>query len=111
VSGEKGDTMQDAESTSPGLDAAAARLDRAVAQLEARIAAALGQAKPATGGLFDHERATLAAELEAAKAREKELQAAGAEAAQALGRAIAEIRATLGEDAAADLNVSMQEEV
>ena len=40
----------------------------------------------------------VAAELDASRAREKALEAAGAEAAAALGRAIAEIRAALSRD-------------
>lgn len=76
------------------LDAAARRLERAVAQLEAR-GAVLAQRGEADG-LFDQDRAKLAAELDAARAREKDLEAAGAEASAALGRAIVEIRAALG---------------
>ena len=42
--------------------------------------------------------AQLAAELEKAKAREKELEQAGAEASAALGRAIAEIKSALANE-------------
>jgi hypothetical protein len=83
------------------LDAAITRLDRALGQLEARVAGALREVQAAAGGLFDQDRANLASELDLARSRERALEAAGAEAAQALGRAIAEIRAALGEDTAA----------
>jgi hypothetical protein len=71
------------------LDLAAKRLDRALALLEQRLAEAMTPA----GGLF--EGGDLAAELEKSKAREQALEAAGAEASAALGRAIGEIRAAL----------------
>jgi hypothetical protein len=74
------------------LDQAVKRLDRAVALLEQRMARA---APAGEAGLFDQDRARLAAELDQARAREKELEAAGAEASAALGRAIAEIQAAL----------------
>jgi hypothetical protein len=75
------------------LDLAAKRLERAIALLEQRLGDKLKQA--ADGGLFDQDRARLAAELDQARARERELEEAGAEASAALGRAISEIRAAL----------------
>ena len=51
-------------------------------------------------GLFDQDRSRLAAELDAARARERALEEAGAQASQALGRAIEEIRAALGDEPA-----------
>jgi uncharacterized membrane protein YccC len=78
------------------LDQAVKRLDRAVGQLEQRLARA---APGGDGELFDQDRARLAAELDQARAREKELEAAGAEASAALGRAIAEIQAALNPSA------------
>ncbi|HEY3947545.1 DUF4164 family protein [Phenylobacterium sp.] len=77
------------------LDLAAKRLEQAVHVLEQRLAQRLKSAGDAVGGLFDQDRAKLAAELDEARARERELEAAGAEASQALGRAIAEIRSAL----------------
>jgi ElaB/YqjD/DUF883 family membrane-anchored ribosome-binding protein len=77
------------------LELAAKRLDRAVAMLEQRLAQKLKQAGAEAGGLFDQDRAKLAAELDQARARERELEEAGAEASAALGRAILEIRAAL----------------
>ncbi len=78
------------------LDAAARRLDLALAKLESRVGGMMSNAKAEVGGLFDQDRAQLASELDAARGRERELKAAGQEAAQALDRAIAEIRSALG---------------
>jgi hypothetical protein len=75
------------------LDQAVKRLDRAVGLLEQRMKQ--GAPSGGEGGLFDQDRARLAAELDQARAREKELEIAGAEASAALGRAIAEIQAAL----------------
>jgi hypothetical protein len=85
------------------LDLAARRLERAVAQLEQRLAARASlpavEVAPAMGGdLFGGEAARLKAELDAARERERALEEAGAQASVALGRAIAEIRAALGDE-------------
>jgi len=80
------------------LEAALQRLDRALGQLELRVGVLSAEAQGGNGELFDLDRAKLAAELDAARARERELEAAGAEASAALGRAIAGIRAALGDD-------------
>lgn len=80
------------------LDLAIHRLDRALAQLEVRMATLLSEAESHNGGLFDLDRAKLAADLDAARSRERALQSAGSQASEALGRAIVEIRAALGED-------------
>ena len=77
------------------LELAAKRLDNALHVLEQRLAQRLKQAGAEAGGLFDQDRANLAAELDAARARERELEEAGAQASEALGRAIQEIRAAL----------------
>jgi hypothetical protein len=77
------------------LDLAAKRLERAIALLEQRLAVRLKAAGAEADGLFDQDRAKLAAELDLARARERELEEAGAEASAALGRAILEIRAAL----------------
>jgi hypothetical protein len=79
------------------LDAAARRLDRALSLLETRLAGRASSARAEVEGLFDLDRAKLAAELDAARGRERELQAAGQEAAVALDRAIVEIRSALGQ--------------
>ena len=75
------------------LDLAAKRLERALAALEQRLA----RPGVAAGGLFDQDPSGLAAELAAARARERELEEAGQAASEALGRAIAEIRAALAD--------------
>jgi hypothetical protein len=84
------------------LDTAMQRLDRALAQLELRVGALAAEAEGGNGELFDLDRAKLATELDAARARERELEAAGAQASEALGRAIAGIRAALGDEALED---------
>ena len=78
------------------LDHAARRLDAALAMLEQRLALRLAEAGAGADGAVDADRARLAAELDAARARERELEAAGAEASQVLDQVIAEIRAVLG---------------
>jgi hypothetical protein len=89
------------------LDLAARRLERAVAQLEHRLAAqaarpavpsAVQTAPTGAGDLFDGEALRLKAELDAARERERALEEAGEQASLALGKAIAEIRAALGDD-------------
>ena len=77
------------------LDLAAKRLERAVMMLEQRLKQRVAKAGADAGGLFDQDRANLAAQLDESRARERELEAAGAEASEALGRAILEIRDAL----------------
>jgi hypothetical protein len=78
------------------LDLAAKRLESALHVLEQRLSQRLKDAGADAGGLFDQDRAHLATQLDQAKARERELEEAGAQASVALGRAIAEIKAALG---------------
>ena len=93
---EQSRTPTDGEDESGGrIEAAAQRLDRAVALLEGRVSALSTRAEGAAGGLFDFDRSKLASELDAARARERELEAAGHEASLALGRAIDNIRSAL----------------
>lgn len=84
------------------LELAARRLERAVLSLEQRLAQRLKEAGAEAGGLFDQDRAKLAAELDQARARERELEEAGREASEALGRAIQEIRQALAAQEAAE---------
>ncbi len=94
------------------LSAAIQRLDKAVGALERRVAAraeayeaALNDARQPLRAaeeddLFDNasarsDSAHLAAELDAARARERALEEIAAEASAALGRAAAEVRAAL----------------
>ncbi|MEI7933338.1 MAG: DUF4164 family protein [Alphaproteobacteria bacterium] len=88
--------MADAEDS---IERAARRLERAVMALEKRLSRLNGEAD--AGGLFDEDRSKLASELDAARARERELAEAGAQASQALGRAICEIKAALSAKGAA----------
>lgn len=87
-----------AESDDP-IERAAKRLEKAVMRLESRLSRLNGEAD--AGGLFDEDRSRLAAELDAARGRERELAEAGEQASKALARAIAEIRAALSEQDAA----------
>jgi hypothetical protein len=77
------------------LDDAARRLDRALAALESRLSHRLAAMENRGDDLFDQDRAQLAAELDAARAREKALETDAAEPSAALGRAAAEVRAAL----------------
>ncbi len=77
------------------LDAAIKRLEHALAVLDGRVKALSGRAEGGTGGLFDFDRSQLAAELDAARSRERALEEAGAGAAEALDRAIATVREAL----------------
>lgn len=97
---------QDLPLESP-LELAVRRLEQAVALLEARLAERAAQPREdENGDLFaaapahDHaaheaEKARLAAELDAARARERALEEVAAEASAAPGRAAAEVRAAL----------------
>ena len=85
------------------IEAAASRLEKATRRLEGAVE-----------GLFDRsgdpvllrqelsammeDRARLAEQLDESLAREKELQALADEASEALGSAIAEVRAALGRE-------------
>jgi hypothetical protein len=78
------------------LEAAAQKLDRAVTMLEQRLAKRLAEAGAQAGDLFDLDRTKLAADLDAARARERELEEAAAQASEALAKAIAEIKTQIG---------------
>jgi Domain of unknown function (DUF4164) len=82
------------------IDRAIRRLDRAATLLDQRISRRVAEAGAQGGSLIDEDRARLAAELDAARSRERELEAAGDEASRALATAIAELRSALA--AAAD---------
>ena len=78
------------------LDLAARRLERALAMLEQRIQRRVADASAQSDGAVDQDRSQLAAALDTARARERELESAGEAASVALSRAISEIRAVLG---------------
>jgi hypothetical protein len=77
------------------LDLATLKLDRAISQLEVRLSRRLAAASAQAGDLFDADRTRLASDLDVARAREAELVQAAALAAEALDRAIDEIRDAL----------------
>jgi hypothetical protein len=79
------------------LDLAARRLERALAMLEQRLAQRIAEASAGAGAMLNEDRAQLAVQLDGARSRERQLEEAGAAASAALARAIAEIRAALGE--------------
>jgi Domain of unknown function (DUF4164) len=87
--------------TAPGgrLEAATTRLERALALLDQRLAKRLAEAGAQAGDLFDQDRTKLAADLDACRSRERELAEAGAQASEALTKAIAELRGQLGPEA------------
>lgn len=93
--------MSEEPDNTPGMDSALQQLEAAIDRLEGRL-----------DGLFDRlethrarereadalrvDRARLAGDLDAAKARERELQRLADEASEALGAAISEVREALG---------------
>ena len=88
--------MEAPEWTADGaLDQAVGRLNRALAVLEAKVAARASAWEDRSGDLFEEDRGRLAADLDAARARERALEEVAAEASAALGRAAAEVRAAL----------------
>jgi hypothetical protein len=76
------------------FDQAVKRLDRAISSVEQKLRSNAPQAA-ASRGDQDRLAQDLAKELAISRAREKELEAAGAEASTALAKAIAEINAAL----------------
>lgn len=92
------ESLADGVNTDGALEAAARRLERAVGLLEARVQSLRSDADASSGGLFEEDRAKLAADLDQARGRERDLSEAGAEASAALGRAISELRALQGAD-------------
>lgn len=93
--------MSEIDPPGPDLQAAADRLATAIERLEVRIDGLFEQLE--TGGAAAGEaaalkmdRARLARDLDAARARERELQRLADEASEALGAAISEVRDALG---------------
>ena len=86
-------TPTEAPTAGDALTAAAARLERAVAGLEARLGRPAAEAPPAAGDAL-----ALQGALSDALERERELQKAAAAASQALGHALEEVRRTLEAD-------------
>jgi hypothetical protein len=82
------------------LDVAVRRVERAMMLLEQRLARKVAEAGAQAGDLFDQDRTQLAADLDACRARVRELEEAGAQASVALDAAMAEVRVALAERAA-----------
>jgi hypothetical protein len=70
------------------LDVAIRRLERAASMLEQRLGHRVAEAGAQAGGLFDLDRARLASDLDASRAKE---------ALAAVDKAIADVEAALGE--------------
>lgn len=85
------------------MQASADRLDKALTRLERSVGALFERsgdpalAKRELAAMIE-DRAYLAQQLDDALAREKELQSLADEASEALGSAIAEVRAALGRE-------------
>ena len=85
------------------IDAAASRLDKALRRLEGAVDGLFERAgdpnllRQELSAMME-DRARLAEQLDESLAREKELQALADEASEALGSAIAEVRAALGRE-------------
>ena len=85
------------------IDSAANRLDKALNRLEGAVETLFDRSGDPTllrqelAAMVD-DRARLAEQLDESLAREKELQALADEASEALGAAIAEVRAALGRE-------------
>ncbi len=77
------------------LEVSIRRLERAAAMLEQRLGHRVAEAGAQAGGLFDLDRARLAADLDASRARERELAEAASAASLAVDRAMAEVQAAL----------------
>ena len=87
--------------TGPSAEQAAAALDRALGELEMRVDLFLERRRAEriqarANAMMQSDRGRLASDLDTAKAREDELQAAAEAASVALEQAIAEVRAVLG---------------
>lgn len=93
--------MSDEPLPEPDVDAAADRLAGAVERLEHRLDGLFERLEAYRTQLREAEalridRARLAGDLDAARARERELQRLADEASEALGAAISEVREALG---------------
>jgi hypothetical protein len=85
----------------PGMDDALRQLEAAIDRLEGRLDGMFEKlerqrAQTREADALRLDRARLASDLDAAKARERELQKLADEASEALGAAISEVREALG---------------
>lgn len=93
--------MTEAPDKTPDMDSALQQLEAAIDRLEGRLDGLLDRLETSRGHEREAEalridRARLASDLDAAKARERELQRLADEASEALGAAISEVREALG---------------
>lgn len=87
--------------SAPGMDDALRQLEGAIDRLEGRLDGMFEKlerqrAQTREADALRLDRARLASDLDAAKARERELQKLADEASEALGAAISEVREALG---------------
>lgn len=85
----------------PEIDGALQQLEAAIDRLEGRLDGLFGRleshrSREREADALRVDRARLAGDLDAAKARERELQRLADEASEALGAAISEVREALG---------------
>lgn len=93
--------MSETPDQSREMDESLMRLEAAIDRLEGRLDTLLerlegSRAHEKEAEALRKDRARLASDLDAAKAREKELQRLADEASEALGAAISEVREALG---------------
>ena len=77
------------------LDVAIRRLERATSLLEQRLGHRVAEAGAQVGGLFDLDRARLAADLDESRARERELSDAATAALATVEKAMAEVKSAM----------------
>lgn len=93
--------MSEEPDQTPEMDSALQQLEAAIARLEGRLDGVFDRlethrAREREADALRIDRARLAGDLDAAKARERELQRLADEASEALGAAISEVREALG---------------
>ena len=93
--------MIEGQNQTPGMDGAVKRLEAAIDRLEGRLDGLFSRleiyrAQQREADALRMDRTRLAVDLDAARAREKELQRLADEASEALGAAISEVREALG---------------
>jgi cell shape-determining protein MreC len=95
------DGMSEGQDQTPEMDAAVRRLEAAINRLEGRLDGLFERvetyrAQQREADALRLDRTRLAGDLDAARARERELQRLADEASEALGAAISEVREALG---------------
>ena len=80
------------------LDVSVRRLERAATMLEQRLGRRVAEAGAQVGGLFDLDRARLAADLDACRAQQRELAEAATQANVAVEAAIVRVNAAMAQE-------------